>query len=1219
MDKITSFTAALHAGKLPSTEQASAFIDWFMASVIPADHDHALSEQGRILADDIRRIIQSYKVLGARKNGDDILQEALWSLSKTNVDVAVSTDGTNQLVDRKETSSDLDSVRSSVETLLSIFWESISSERDFLLSDFASFLFLALADASEALEERAGLAKEQLRAVQEDLRRDKKHLEEEDAKVIFESRTDAIKDTVAQDTTDQATTHLWNAYWKVCKRVQQDPEYRDSLTTLFKTAHKWINLAFGAPADEPFSLNIFIEDQSQDQHVHKALDSVFTLLDRLVEPRSSVDSVLGATNRFVSAVGGDSDVRAWVDKYFEHIQRSIDDPKYPDSDQARATRRDLRERGNTITEADTDAGRAWAEFKEILRAFFSALASDEDVRDVRNAYLILGEDVQQGLVRAGTRADLSIKAVLGQATWFWRDLFTAYAPRLLRRIKDVRVPRTEYVDDELELVLENLDISSFELDPTHIFVRNITEVDVHTSKTTDNTETSSGAATHIRLQAVQLALKDVSFYYKDKDAKIPANNHYTGLLTMTLPPQGIDVDIRVRLIPDAKDREATCSYHVIEHLDVHIADSCKIDVHESNHSILLSLFRPLFNKRFRQAVARSLSEHLRLAMDWMGGVAWDVGRRTEVLRDAGMRGGPALVGAVWSEMRRLLGELRVVEMRATSTGVVLAVPRPDSDSDSGDDAKLALGVEPQVLSGEKRGPVGAGSQSVPVDDQVDAKDTEKGVQVVVGQSKEHLRSFQRAVEEKAREEEKKDGPRSREGRQLIHDIHDAPMPTIPGEIVDQIIDHLVDDNHSLLQCALVSSAWLPRSRFHAFSSIHIPFDNAWAPGRIQKDLARFDALQSLLSSPMVSFPTSIRMITMELVLPAVDDTSILDIFSGRFLTSLEAAGARPRTLRLSGDLQAAYFVFRPVPFNSSLVELQVEDGLSRIECMGPLLEFVSCYPLLESLSITRRLPTVDPNTEPPNCSPPPLLRSLDLGPDYAHVLEWISCENKEQNDITELGFFGIMGGWDALPALTRKVGENIQTLRLLACTPLGIEYFLEIRHFPKLRHLYIMLNCLSLIAELAHDILKRLQLSSASSLRTLETINFIPVYPDWDPKNSASYPRPSELRRLDELLVPDMGRRGAGAASDWPAFRQLTIRPASAAERAMLVSKYLISLQKDLALTYGSSYPRAGVGFSESIRLDMPRCAAQGLLRVELPDLPEEHLLLRTFYFEKRE
>nr|GAT50058.1 predicted protein [Mycena chlorophos] len=774
MDKITSITAALDAGKFPSTEQANAYLDWFMRSVIP--DDEALSEQGRMLTDDTRRILQSYKTLGANKNGDDILQEALWRLSKSNTNVLISSDGTNQLIDANEASADLDRVRSSLQTLLSIFWQSVSSETDFLLSDFASFVFLSLADASEALEEQAGRTKEQLRAVEDDIQkgqrdkfgRDKKRLEdEEDAKVLFESRMDAIKDAgstaigagqtakaATQDTADRANAHLWNAYWKVCERVQQDPEYRDSLTTLFNTAHKWVDAAFGAPADEPFSLNTFIEDQSPDQHIHKALDGLKTLLNRLVEPRSSVDALVGATNRFVSVVRGDADVRAWVDKYFEYIQRSIDDPEYPDSDQARVTRRELREKGNVITDTETDAGRAWAELKLIGRSFFDALASDEDIRHVRDAYLKLGEDVQRGLVE---RADLGVKAVLEQATWFWRDLFGVYAPRLFGRLKDIRIPRTEYVDNEMELVLENLDISSLDIEPAHVFLRNITEVDVQSSKTS-KAETGSGAATHIRLQAVQLALKDVSFYYKDKEAKMPPNSHYTGLLTMTLPPQGIDIDIRVRLIQDAKDREAARAYHQIEHLQVNITDACKIAVHESNHSILLSLFKPVFNKRFRQAVARALSEHLRLAFDWTGGVVWDIGRRAEVFRDTGMGTGPAFVGAVWSEMRRLLRE-RMFEMHATGTGVVLV---PESNHD----IKFAVGVEPQVLSGEKRGPMGVGSKSV--EGQVDSElggdtnveRTEKGAQGVVGQGKQHLRVFQRTIDDKSREERKNDGWRS---------------------------------------------------------------------------------------------------------------------------------------------------------------------------------------------------------------------------------------------------------------------------------------------------------------------------------------------------------------------------------------------------------------------------------------------------------------------------
>lgn len=57
---------------------------------------------------------------------------------------------------------------------------------------------------------------------------------------------------------------------------------------------------------------------------------------------------------------------------------------------------------------------------------------------------------------------------------------------------------------------------------------------------------------------MQIKLKEVSFYYKDKTASIgPAD--FTGILEFTLPPQGIDVDIVVRNIPNSpeglKERE----------------------------------------------------------------------------------------------------------------------------------------------------------------------------------------------------------------------------------------------------------------------------------------------------------------------------------------------------------------------------------------------------------------------------------------------------------------------------------------------------------------------------------------------------------------------------------------------------------------------------------------------------------------------------------------
>ena len=74
--------------------------------------------------------------------------------------------------------------------------------------------------------------------------------------------------------------------------------------------------------------------------------------------------------------------------------------------------------------------------------------------------------------------------------------------------------RTEYKGDEIEFVLENLDVSSFNILPSHIYIGNITDVDIQTSASPSTpSRTSIGALTHIHIQALQLALKDVSLWY----------------------------------------------------------------------------------------------------------------------------------------------------------------------------------------------------------------------------------------------------------------------------------------------------------------------------------------------------------------------------------------------------------------------------------------------------------------------------------------------------------------------------------------------------------------------------------------------------------------------------------------------------------------------------------------------------------------------------------
>ena len=60
--------------------------------------------------------------------------------------------------------------------------------------------------------------------------------------------------------------------------------------------------------------------------------------------------------------------------------------------------------------------------------------------------------------------------------------------------------RTEYTDDEIEFVLENLDISGFNILPSHVYIRNITDVDIVTSDTLSApSRTGIGTLTHVHI------------------------------------------------------------------------------------------------------------------------------------------------------------------------------------------------------------------------------------------------------------------------------------------------------------------------------------------------------------------------------------------------------------------------------------------------------------------------------------------------------------------------------------------------------------------------------------------------------------------------------------------------------------------------------------------------------------------------------------------------
>jgi len=76
MDELSSVIAAVDAGKLPTQQQANNYIDYALKHLVApleAEDSSKLSEQGRILARDLRELLLANKQVGTDMNCASIL------------------------------------------------------------------------------------------------------------------------------------------------------------------------------------------------------------------------------------------------------------------------------------------------------------------------------------------------------------------------------------------------------------------------------------------------------------------------------------------------------------------------------------------------------------------------------------------------------------------------------------------------------------------------------------------------------------------------------------------------------------------------------------------------------------------------------------------------------------------------------------------------------------------------------------------------------------------------------------------------------------------------------------------------------------------------------------------------------------------------------------------------------------------------------------------
>ena len=228
---------------------------------------------------------------------------------------------------------------------------------------------------------------------------------------------------------------------QICDRAQSDEEYKRALSTLFNIASKWLNrtLDTAATADESTSLDTFVDDSTEEKHVHHALINIRTLCERLADGKSLAD--LSSTLRACALdIKQDKDLKTWFDDFISHVHKGLEVPGYARSQEAQAKRDQLERRWKELLDNTRDVAK-WKEdletFRRELREFRQAIENDADLRRVRVAHARFSRDMEKTIASSG----LGLQYALEQASWFWQDLFNVYTQRILTVLKNIPIPR----------------------------------------------------------------------------------------------------------------------------------------------------------------------------------------------------------------------------------------------------------------------------------------------------------------------------------------------------------------------------------------------------------------------------------------------------------------------------------------------------------------------------------------------------------------------------------------------------------------------------------------------------------------------------------------------------------------------------------------------------------------------------------------------------------
>jgi len=402
---------------------------------------------------------------------------------------------------------------------------------------------------------------------------------------------------------------------KVIIECQSHKDYQQSIRWLMDTGAEYVShsrTVVDTGKDTHAQL-------TNDDNLQKAMSELRTLLERLAGG-VSLDVIGNAARQLYEDSRNDEGLRNWFTEVNNFARDCLMEPGYVLDDGCNERANKLRESGRQYYDDKyrSHFDRLWSSFGDWLGGW----SDDALNRRFGNDCARLTQDLL-----FDSEGSLKFKPEL------WQDIRQTILPSIVDALGYIPIPRVEYTDDSLDLVLENLALSGRNVFP------NLVSVDAHNYIKFSPYSTIGDEQHHeftLTLGQIQADLRDVAFYYHKKTGMPKMSD--SGLADVLLGGTGLTITARLATAHDPT------SVFAVRDVQVKV-DTLKFAVRDSKHDALYKALAPLATGLVKKQLQKALGGAVHTALEYVDGQlvgvrdsmreakAREDGSRTQVLKE----------------------------------------------------------------------------------------------------------------------------------------------------------------------------------------------------------------------------------------------------------------------------------------------------------------------------------------------------------------------------------------------------------------------------------------------------------------------------------------------------------------------------------------------------------------------------------------------------------